>query len=369
MRDLTRYIESLHVWNVENQYRGYDPYTAREKFNYAEADAYWGNGVLALERIGDAVNYADSLLKSQKGPGTWGLPWEWAGNSVDQPYTDTSILAAGFLKDLSHFEERYAKTVFATCEWLVKTAYRKGTIIYCPGGKLDFPVTNTVSLAGGLLSKCSGDIDLDTRILDELAEYVCSRQLSNGLWNYTDFNPIIDNYHNILTLKGLIDMYGHGPAVVKEKVKPIIDKGMDSYIKMLIDKRNAPKRMYPNTPKSRLAHMFHDILGSNIAVMEQVMKLPKLEGSAVTGFYEYVKCTGTEANLWDYSYAIDLFNDHMTTFGRNERYTSIRDTLLTLATDGLWDDDAFRFCAHVSDKFIRPNAKMFESMAGIKAMS
>jgi len=344
MNEHMKYIEALYKWNMSNENTGYDEYRRDEKFNYPEADAYWGNGHLLLNRLDKALYHADSLLKSQLAPGTWGLPWDHAGNKKDLPYTYSTVLAAEFLKNLSVFDDKFSKTLENTYNWLMKKAYIDGTIIYSPDGAFNYPITNAVALTGGFLSKCSEDFNVSGSILNNIADYISSKQLRFGLWTYSDRNSTIDNFHNVLILKGLLNMYRFGTDELKQKIKPIFDKGTNAYINRFLNKDMALRR-FVRPPYSR-------ILKDDATLVKKTKKI-----------IGYMKHKMTEPNLWDYAYAIDLFNSHLEVFGQKGEFIAYRDNLITSAIDKLWDDVAFNFFANEKEKYVRPNSKMFESLA------
>ncbi|TET26781.1 MAG: hypothetical protein E3J73_03755 [Candidatus Bathyarchaeum sp.] len=251
-------VIDLHNWrkqyNGNNIGFGFDEYEPNERFHYAEAYSFWGDGYSKLfqytqneEFLDLAKKCARWLIRNENKSyrnSSFGLPWGWKDAPRDLSYLTTTVFAGNFFLSLwdATNKKKYLEIAESTGNWIVEEngicREDEGVwFYYANHPSFRFPVINAISLASGFLSKLYLCVKRPTykELSMNALKYVLRKQNKDGSWYYSTRARIVDNLHTGYTIEGLCDIYFSFPSCRKKMYNRLIKAG-NFYWSNLYDK-------------------------------------------------------------------------------------------------------------------------------------
>lgn len=257
-------ITRLHEWRVKHNGNdvgyGFDQYKPDEKFHYPEAYAIFGRGYLKWYQTTKNEEYLECAHKcydwliNNPSPRytnlSWGLPWEWKEWNApkDLSFVCTTMYAGDFIIDMYNVikEKSYLDNANSVYNWLItENGFRKKNngidFFYANHEPLKFTIYNHNGLALGFLSKLHHIQPNDNlrKLADATYRHIINNHNKYYLWPYSDKSEAMDNFHEAITIDGVIGYTDN----VDLSIKPFLEKSIKNYLKLFFNSNGGGREM------------------------------------------------------------------------------------------------------------------------------
>jgi hypothetical protein len=176
----------------------------------------------------------------------WGYYRAGQPNAVATAFAAHALLDAGSLTgNESYFELARATATFATSRLLVERENAR-FFAYVQGSKV--PIHNASVLIAGVCARCTEPGSVEWAAADDAMRYTLGHQREDGSWPYGEQAGLewVDGFHTAYVLESLARWHA---ATGDEAVETAITRGLDLYLKALIERDGLPRasieRRYP----------------------------------------------------------------------------------------------------------------------------